>query len=100
MSPLFLVELDNSILNDNDDGIIETVVTMDVTINGLDDMYLLTIALVVLKGGDIVGTIELYDGINRLENMELPLATVNIVEKDDFAVEVLVLVVGAIDVII
>ena len=71
---------------------------MDVTINGLDDMY--TVALVVLKGGDIVGAIELYDGINRLENMELPLVTVNIIEKDDFTVEVLVLVVGATDVII
>ena len=76
----------------------DVVRTMDVTKNGLDDMY--TVALVVLKGGDIVGAIELYDGINRLENMELPLVTVNIVEKDDFTVEVLVLVVGATDVII
>ena len=76
----------------------DVVRTMDVTKNGLDDMY--TVALVVLKGGDIVGAIELYDGINRLENMELPLLTVNIVEIDDFAVEVLVLVVGATDVII
>ena len=76
----------------------DVVRTMGVTKSGLDDMY--TVALVVLKGGDIVGAIELYDGINRLENMKLPLLTVNIVEIDDFAVEILVLVVVATDVII
>ena len=105
MSALFVVDdgilddNDDSILNDNDDCILVTMVENTdsdvewVKMFGLDTAITLDLELVVWA-------IELYDVINRLEDMELSLLTLNIIEIDDFVVKVLVVVVGATNVTI